>query len=76
MLRIRNNGTIRELKLPSDKLEVLQKITQSNISEMIKVKMIRELCGSFCCICRGIPSHEIVYDVSEEKQSDPTGALL
>jgi hypothetical protein len=30
MLRIRDNGTVRELNIPKDKLEVLEKIVASN----------------------------------------------
>lgn len=34
MLRIRNNGIVNEIKIPSDILEVMRKIVKSNISHI------------------------------------------
>lgn len=65
MLRITNNGTIREVKIPSDKLEVMQKILKSNVNEAVKQNIIKQLSGGVCIICRGIPTHEVVYDVDK-----------
>ena len=65
MLRIRDNGTVKELNIPKDKLEVLEKILSSDrIMDTTKNQIIRKLTdGSSCCICRGIPTHEVRYDV-------------
>jgi hypothetical protein len=63
-LRIRpDKGTVPELNIPKYKLEVLEKIVSSDrIMEQTKNQIIRKLTdGSSCCICRGIPSHEIRY---------------
>ena len=65
MLRIRpDNATIRELNIPKDKLEKLQKILSSpKATDDIKKMKIKELAkASPCCICGNIPSCEVVYD--------------
>ena len=65
MLRIRpDNGTIRELNIPEEILEELQKIVSSpKTTDDIKKLMIKKLAkASPCCICGGIPSCEVVYD--------------
>jgi hypothetical protein len=68
MIRIRNNGTVRELKIPKNKLEMLEKIvaspykTDENKKHLIK----KHAKASPCCICRdGIPAFEIRYPFSE-----------
>ena len=64
-LRIRpDNGTIRELKIHKEKLEVLQKVVSSpQTTDDIKKLMIKKFAKvSPCCICGGIPSCEVVYD--------------
>ncbi len=65
MLRIRpDNGTIRELNIPKDTLEELQKVVSSRqATDDIKKLMIKKFTKvSPCCICGGIPSLEVVYD--------------
>ena len=69
-IRIRpDNGTIRELNISKEKLEVLQKIVSSkNIMDQTKHATIRKLTeGSPCCVCGGIPSLEVVYDAGGVK---------
>ena len=64
-LRIRpDNATIRELNIPKEKLEVLQKVvTSPQTTDEIKKLMIKKFAEvSPCCICGGIPSLEVVYD--------------
>ena len=64
-LRIRpGNGTIRELNIPKEKLEVLQKVvTSPHTTDETKKLMIKKFAQvSPCCICGGIPSLEVVYD--------------
>ena len=64
-LRIRpDNGTIRELNIPKEKLEVLQKVVSSpKIADESQKTDDKEICrGITCCICGGIPSLEVVYD--------------
>ena len=65
MLRIRDSGIVRELDIPKDKLEILQKVVASNIADKTKHLMIRKLTdGSPCCVfCGCIPSVEMVYSV-------------
>jgi hypothetical protein len=65
-LRIRpDNGTIRELKIPKEILEVLQKVvTSPQTTDDVKKLMIKKFAQvSPCCIFSGIPSLEVVYDV-------------
>ena len=65
-LRIRpDNGKIRQLEIPKEKLEVLQKIVCSpQITDEVKKIMIKKFAQvNPCCICGGIPSLEVVYDV-------------
>lgn len=65
MLRIiPDNGTVRELKIPKEKLEVLQKVVSlPQTTDDIKKLMIKKFAQvSPCCICGGIPSLEVVYD--------------
>ena len=64
-IRIRpDNGTIRELNIPKEKLEVLQKVVSSpQITEEVKKIMIKKFAGvSPCCVCGLIPSLEVIYD--------------
>ena len=63
MLRIRrDNATIRELNIPKEMLEVLQKVAPQT-TEDIKKMMIKKFAEvSPCFICGGIPSLEVVYD--------------
>ena len=63
MLRIRNNRTIHEINIPSDKLEVMEKIVKSNVTESVKENIIKRLSGGLCCVCRRIPTHEVIYNV-------------
>ena len=66
MLRIRpENASIRELKIPKDKLEELQKIVSSpKTTDDIKKMKIKELAkASPCCTCGGIPSLEVIYEL-------------
>jgi hypothetical protein len=66
VLRIRPyNGTVRELNIPKEKLEVLEKVVTSlQTTDEIKKLMIKKFAEvSPCCICGGIPSLEVIYDV-------------
>ena len=65
MLRIRpETEQYRELKIPKENLEELQKILSSpKATDDIKKLMIKRLAkASPCCTCGGIPSLEVVYD--------------
>ena len=64
-LRIRpDNGTFRDLNIPKEKLEVLQKVVSSpQTTDDVKKLMIKKFAEVFpCCVCGGIPSLEVVYD--------------
>ena len=64
-LRIRpDNATVRELNIPKEKLEVLEKVVSSpQTTDDIKKLMIKKFAEvSPCCVCGGIPSLEVVYD--------------
>jgi hypothetical protein len=65
VLRIRpDNGTIRELNIPKEILEELQKIVSSHqTTDDIKKFAIKKFAkASPCCVCGGIPSLEVIYD--------------
>ena len=65
MLRIRpDGGTVRELNIPKEQLEVLEKIVSSpRTTDDIKKTMLKKFAkASPCCICGGIPSLEVIYD--------------
>ncbi len=70
-LRIRDNGTIREIQIPKANLEELKRLKDKHFfSEHFKQSKVRELSGGSCCICGFyIPKFEVTYDVSDEKQS-------
>ena len=69
-LRIRpDNTTIRELNIPKEALEVLEKVVSSNVADMTKHATIKKLTnGSPCCICGGIPTCEIIYQLEDIKR--------
>src|SRR6476620_3400084 len=63
-LRIRNDGKVKQMNISKDKLEALQKVVSSNLMDRQKRSEIRKVTGgSPCCLCDGIPSLEVVYDV-------------
>jgi hypothetical protein len=67
VLRIRpSNGTIIELKILKEILEVLHKIVSSpQTTDDIKKIMIKKFAQvSPCCTCGGITSLEVVYTIS------------
>jgi hypothetical protein len=67
VLRIRDEGTVKELNIPKEMLEVLEKIVSTNtIMDKTKQAAIRKLTeGSPCCICDGIPAFEISFPFHE-----------
>ncbi len=64
MLRIRDNGTIRQLNIPKEDLEELQKIVSSHTTtdEIKKIMLKKFTIVSPCCTCGGIPEMEVSYD--------------
>ena len=66
-LRIRDNATVRELRIPKEVLEVLEKTVSSpHVADDVKKIMIKKFAKvSPCCICGGIPSLEISTPFSE-----------
>jgi hypothetical protein len=47
-LRIRDNGTVRELNIPKDILEVLERIVSKNIMDQLPIALIVPI-GSYRC---------------------------
>lgn len=67
-IRTSNEAKIIQLNIPKDKLEKLKKIMESKVAESNKKASIRSLTGgSPCCMCIGIPSLELRYDMSDER---------
>jgi hypothetical protein len=66
-IKIGKNGKIRKITTPSDKLDVMYKISKSNLSATAKENIIRRFLdgGTLCCICRGIPTHEVTFKVEK-----------
>lgn len=65
-IRIRQDATIHELNLESDKLEALQKVVSANITESSKKRIIKHITGETPCFsCGGIPTLEVRYPVKD-----------
>ncbi len=65
---IPNNGTVRELNIPKEILEYLEKLVASpdKTDQYKKLQIKKYTKVSPCCICRdGIPAYEISYPFSE-----------
>ena len=65
---IPNNGTVRELKIPKETLEYLEKLVSSpdKTNQYKKLQIKKHTKTSPCFICRyGIPAYEISYPFSE-----------
>jgi hypothetical protein len=69
MLRIRNKGTVQKIKIPSDKLEVIHKILNLNVSEIVKDNIVKRLSEGTCSICRSVTTQKVIFDASDEKQA-------
>ncbi len=68
-LRIRDNATVKELNFPKDVLEALQMVVSSNTTSHYKHLMIKKLSdGSACCVCGGLPTHEVIYHLDGATQ--------
>ena len=70
-LRIRpENGTVRELNIPKDKLEYLEKVASSpdKTEQYKKLQIKKHAKISPCCVCTGIPAFEISFPFSEGGQ--------
>jgi hypothetical protein len=69
MIRIRNNGTIREIEIPHEKLEVIQKTLESNVSQIVKDSIVRRFGEGRCCICGTLATQIVTFDASDDRQS-------
>jgi hypothetical protein len=66
VLRIRNDATVKQLNIPKDKLEVLDRIISSNVTDKTKQQIIRKLTGtSPCSVCATYATLEVSYPVLE-----------
>ena len=65
MLRIRDNkATIKRLEFSEDTINKFQKLVSSPVTEEVKKLGIKKLTNIRpCCVCGGIPTHEIIYNV-------------
>jgi hypothetical protein len=67
-IRILYNGKILQNKIPSEQLKVVQKIVNSNESDILKDNIVKRLSGGLCCICGAIATQMVTYDASDEKR--------
>lgn len=66
MLSIRTDATVKQLNIPKDKLEVLDKIISSNVTDRTKQQIIRKLTGvSPCNVCSSYATLEVSYPVPD-----------
>jgi hypothetical protein len=61
-IRILNNGKRQQNKIPSEQLKVVQKIVNSNVSDIVKDNIVKRLSGGRCCICGAIATQLVTYD--------------
>lgn len=64
-LRIRQDASIHQINLESDKLEALQKVVDANVSEGVKKRIIIVTGHTRCWSCSGIPTLEVRYPVKD-----------
>jgi hypothetical protein len=65
-LKIRQDATIHQLNIESEKLEAVQKVMNSNVTERVKKQIIKDITGyPGCCICGKVPTLEARYPVPE-----------
>ncbi|HEY7109987.1 MAG TPA: hypothetical protein VH415_11185 [Nitrososphaeraceae archaeon] len=69
MIRIRNNGRVRRIEIEPGKLEVIQKTLQSNCSEIIRDSVMRRLAERTYCVCSGLATQIVTYDLSDNRQN-------
>lgn len=62
-LRIRNNGTVKRIKVTPEKLEHLKDVLKTPIPEWRKEAVMKDITG-VCCVCRNIPSMQVSYDMN------------
>jgi hypothetical protein len=67
-LRLGNNGKITKIEIPSEKLELINRIQKSNVAITVKEDKVKDLAGGLCCVCREIPTKRITYDVRDAKK--------
>ena len=62
-----NEDIVKKLNIPNDVIEALEKIVSSEcLMYKSKQDTIRRLTGgSPCRVCKGIPSHEVRYEVQD-----------
>jgi hypothetical protein len=62
-IRIRE-GKVTPIVIPEDQLAELNKVLESNnYSSWRKDAMIKHVMGGTCCVCREIPSMQVVYSL-------------
>lgn len=66
-IRLRNGAKIRELKIPEEDLKQVKEIMSSAYTSPYRRRELsKSIVGtSLCCVCYGIPSVELIYDVSD-----------
>lgn len=61
MLRIRDNATVRPIKLSEDKLKKINDIINSNkYAPFRKDNAIKQISG-YCCVCGAVAELEVTY---------------
>jgi myo-inositol catabolism protein IolC len=68
LLRIRNNAKITEIEIEPEKLQVVQKTLQSNVSSHMKENIVKKFAVGRCCICTDVATQMVTYEVGDQSQ--------
>lgn len=67
-IRIRENAELRVIKIEPEQLEWMNNQIKRYGTSIYKQAAIKKIYGSPCCICREIPSVEILYQLQDAKK--------
>lgn len=63
-LRMRNKAKATQLNIPDDIVAMIEKIDITIFGNKRKNSILKDILGhSLCCLCKGVPSIELDYDL-------------